>query len=254
MLIHSGVPFRTRLSLLATAVRRRLRPADAYYLRLGKARVPLSHADYGVDWETMRTIVVDQAYETDYDRAVVVDVGAHKGCFGAFALERGAREVVSYEPEEVNFGYLSACAASCGDPTKQWRVRRAAVGGTAGTANLHVMGASWGHALAPSVAAGDDEVGLQHVPVVSMKDVLAEASAAAGPDPLLVKVNAEGAECSIVLETPLAAWERVTELLVEVHSWAPCTAEDIAAYVSRAGLESVVGGNVHWVHRLSRRG
>ena len=88
-LLRGGVPLGTRLGLLRLALRRRFRPAPVYFLRVGPARVPVSQADYGVDWETMRTIVIDAAYEADYRGAVVVDVGAHKGAFGAYALERG---------------------------------------------------------------------------------------------------------------------------------------------------------------------
>ena len=110
--MRRGVPLGTRPGLLRLALRRRVRPAPVYFLRVGPAQVPVSHADYGVDWETMRTIVVDAAYEAEYRDAVVVDVGAHKGAFGAYALEQGARAVISYEPEETNYGYLDACATA----------------------------------------------------------------------------------------------------------------------------------------------
>ncbi len=252
-LAQRGVPLPTRWSILATALRRRVRPAGSYQVRFGRARVPLSHADYGIDWETMRQILVDRVYELDYRDAVVVDVGAHKGCFAAFALEQGARTVLSFEPEETNFTYLQRCAAAYGDPLRAWHVHRAAVGGAAGTADLHVMTASWGHALVPSPASSVDEVGVQRVPVVPMEHVLGEADSLAGSSPLVVKVNAEGAECDIVLGTPVAAWERVAELMLEVHSWAPCTVGDIAAHVSGAGLRPAPYRSAAWVHRFSTR-
>jgi FkbM family methyltransferase len=254
VLVGDELPWRTRWSLLATSLRRRFRPAPVYWLRLGKGSAPISHADYGVDWETMRTIVVDHAYARDYRDAVVVDVGAHKGCFGAFVLEQGARAVDSYEPEQVNFDLLAECAASYRARGRDWWVHRTAVGGVTGSADLHVMGASWGHALAPSDRASDDELGLQRVPVVAMEDVLAEVVRMADGRALVVKVNAEGAECSIVLETPLSAWERVAELMVEVHSWAPCTLDELSEYLAGAGLGPGPPGPVDWVARLSRSG
>ena len=214
--------------------------------------MPITHADYGVDWETMRTIVVDRAYDLDYRDAVVVDVGAHKGCYGAFALAEGARAVVSFEPEETNFAHLERCAAACRKAGRDWRTRRAAVGDAAGTADLHVLSASWGHALAPAAESAPDEVGAQRVPVEAMEDVLAEAAEVAGESPLVVKVNAEGAECDIVLGTPLSAWRSVRDVLAEVHSWAPCTAAELAEHLSGAGLAVAPPGGAHWVHRLSR--
>ncbi len=212
--------------------------------------MPVSQADYGVDWETMRTIVVDAAYEIDYRHAVVVDLGAHKGAFGAYALERGARAVISYEPEETNYGYLEACARAV--PPTVWRTHRAAVGSKAGTAELQVMSASWGHALTPSESSEPDRVGVQRVPVVAMADVLADASRLAGRDRIVVKVNAEGAECDIVLGTSVASWERAHAVLMEVHSWAPCTGEQLAAHLEGSGLDALPFGNVDWVHRFSR--
>jgi FkbM family methyltransferase len=211
--------------------------------------VPISHADYGVDWETMRTIVVDRAYELEYGGAVVVDIGAHKGAFGAYALERGARAVISYEPEEANYGYLESCAK--GVPGTVWRTHRAAVGATGGTAELHVMSASWGHALTPS-GDSEDELGVQRVPVVPMANALAEASGLAGHDRIVVKLNAEGAECDIVLGTPAASWEQAHAVLMEVHSWAPCTAAELVAHLEKSGLRALPSGNVDWVHRLAR--
>lgn len=252
-LVRRGVPWRTRWSLLATAVKRRVRPAPVYFVRLGTGSVPISHADYGVDWETMRTIVVDRAYALDFTDAVVVDVGAHKGCFGAFALEQGARAVISFEPEQANFDFLELCAGPYRRGGRDWRLHRAAVAGTAGKADLHVMGASWGHTLTPPDESGAYEVGVQQIQVVAMRDVLAEAARAAGEGPLVVKVNAEGAECAIVLETPIASWESVTEFLAEVHSWSPCTADELTAFLLHAGLLEVHRGGASWVLRLSRR-
>ena len=250
--MRRGVPLRTRFGLLALAARRRLRPAQAYSLRVGAADVPVSHADYGVDWKTMQTIIVDRAYEFDYRGAVVVDVGAHKGCYGAYALAHGARAVVSYEPEETNYGYLEACAAGVRRSGQNWRTHRAAVAAEAGTADLHVMSSSWGHALAPSERSAEDEIAVERVPTVAMAEVLAEASGLAGTGRLLVKVNAEGAECDIVLGTPAASWRRADVVLMEVHSWAPCTLADLVSHLADAELASLPPGSVDWVHRLSR--
>ena len=59
-------------------------------------------------------------------------------------------------------------------------MRAAAVAAERGEAELHVMSASWGHALHPPDAFAEYEVGTQRVPVAAVADVLAEASALAG--------------------------------------------------------------------------
>lgn len=52
----------------------------------------------------------------------------------------------------------------------------------------------------------------------------------------MVKVNVEEEECGIVLGAPARSWERVTELFVETHPWAACTAADLAEHLAPAGF------------------
>jgi FkbM family methyltransferase len=209
-----------------------------YGIRFGHARLPVTHDDYPVDWETLKMIVVDGHYDLDYSGAVVLDIGAHKGYFGAYALERGARVVISFEPESANVRLLEQCAAPYLTRGVDWRLRSVAVSAAAGEAELHVMAASWGHSLGPPEEWAEYEVGSERVQVVAMSDVLAEATELAGPEsPLVVKINAEGAECPMVIGTPPAAWERVTGVLVSTHPWAECGATELAAHLASAGLE-----------------
>ena len=69
------------------------------------------------------------------------------------------------------------------------------------------MSGSWAHSLHPPDTWAQYEVGTARVPVEAMADVLEEARALGGP--LVVKVNTEGEECAIVLETPAEAWTAV---------------------------------------------
>ncbi len=208
-----------------------------YDIRLGRARLPVTHDDYAVDWETLKTIVVDGHYALDYSGAVVLDIGSHKGYFGAYALERGARVVISFEPESSNFRYLERLAAPYVARGVDWRLRSEAVGASAGEAALHVMAASWGHSLGPPETWAEYEVGIERVPVVAMTDVLAEATALAGSaSPLVVKINAEGGECAMVLGTSPDSWEKVSAAFVATHPWAGCGADELAAHLAGAGL------------------
>ena len=79
-----------------------MRRARAYAVRVGPATVFLSDDDYEIDWASFAFVAVDDAYAGDYRDAYVVDLGAHKGYYGAYALRHGARGVVSYEPESTN--------------------------------------------------------------------------------------------------------------------------------------------------------
>jgi FkbM family methyltransferase len=236
LLLDRRVPARTRLGLLSAEGRRRVRPRPAYAIRYGPTELRLSHDDFAIDWETLK-FVLDDAYATDYRGSVVLDVGAHKGYFGAYALARGARTVVSFEPERANVDLLERSAAWAVARGADWRVRPVAVGASAGEAELHVMGASWGHALHPPDAFAEHEVGTQRVPVEALADVLAEAgSLARGEAQVVVKLNIEGEECATVLGTPPAAWAAVSEVFVETHPWAACGATELAEHLSAGGL------------------
>lgn len=233
---HTGLPLGARTGLVRLEAARRARPLPAYALRLGSTTVYLSHDDFEVDWKSLAFVLVDEAYAGDYAGTVVVDIGAHKGYFAAYAFHRGAHAVVSYEPETVNFELLDRAAAGYRERGGTWLTRRSAVGAERGEAPLHVMSASWGHSLHPPDAFSEYEVGVQRVSVEALADVLAEARALAGGGRVVVKLNIEGEECPVVLDTPAGAWEGVAEAFVETHPWASCGAEELARHLEPAGL------------------
>jgi FkbM family methyltransferase len=237
------MPWRARLDLLRAEARRRIRSKDAYAVRYGPGTVYLSHADYGIDWESLKFVVADHAYPSDYKDAVVLDLGAHKGYYGAYAIAAGARTVLAYEPEAENVALLERAAATYRTASVEWDVRDAAVGATRGQAELHVMGSSWSHSLHPPDEWSRYEVGTQKVRIESMEDALADATAHArtdshngNPRRVVVKLNVEGEECGIVLGTALEAWEGVHEVFVEYHSWAPCTVGELTQRLASAGF------------------
>jgi FkbM family methyltransferase len=215
-----------------------MRPRAAYALPLGTATIYLSHGDYEIDWASLAFVAVDEAYAGDYHGAVVVDVGAHKGYYGAYALAHGAGAVVSYEPERANFALLERSAATVRGRGGEWHARQSAVGAERGEAELHVMGASWGHALHPPEAFAEHEIGVEHVRVEALAEVLADASDLAGGARVIVKVNIEGEECPTILGTRTSAWERIDQLYVETHPWAACGADTLARHLAAAGFTS----------------
>jgi FkbM family methyltransferase len=236
VLVDRRVPLRTRFDLLRAEARRRLKPKDSYAVRYGPGTVYLSHEHYAIDWESLKFVVVDHAYPTRYDGAVVLDLGAHKGYYAAYATREGARTVMAFEPEQANVRLLRRAAVTYAENGSRWDIREAAVGAAAGAAELHVMDASWSHALHPPDEWMQYQVGVQRVAVEAMDEVLAEAAALAAGGPLVVKLNVEGEECGIVLGTPVEAWSVVTDLFVEYHPWASCTADELRERLATAGF------------------
>jgi FkbM family methyltransferase len=237
VLLGRRVPLRTRFGLLRAELRRRIRPKTAYALRYGPGEVFLSHADYTVDRKSFRWVVMDDAYRTDYRGAVVLDLGAHKGYYGAHALAHGARTVISFEPDTANLELLEQAAAAYRRRGADWRVRPTAVGAQHGEADLHLMAGSWAHSLHPPDAWAQYEVGTRRVPVEAIADVLGETRSLG--ERIVVKVNTEGEECVIVLGAPPEAWSVVSELFVEMHEWVPCDAAELTAHLAPAGFKKL---------------
>ena len=180
VLLRRRVPLRTRFGLLRAEVRRRIRPESAYAVPYGSGEVYISHDDYAVDWESFKWVVADDAYATDYAGATVLDLGAHKGYFGAHALARGARLVISFEPDTANLELLERAAEAYRKARRGLAHPPSAVGAERGEAELHLMSGSWAHSLHPPDTWAQYEVGTARVTVEAMADVLEEARALGG--------------------------------------------------------------------------
>jgi FkbM family methyltransferase len=211
-------------------------------VRYGRGRIYLSHADYTFDRKSFDFAVAENTYATDYEGAVVIDIGAHKGYYAAYVVTGGARAVVTYEPESTNLAVLERTAAGFRSGV-DWAIRHAAVDARSGRADLHVMAASWGHALAPPSSFAEYEVRIESVEVVALEDALTEVHALGAGSRLVVKVNIEGAECSAILGSPAHVWENVSEVFVETHPWASCDASNLAAHIGSAGLIRVASAH-----------
>lgn len=219
---------RGRLSLLAAKVKfhaRRLRH-DAI-VDCGVVRIRFGAESLPFDWYVFEEIFIKRIYERlQFDSAFVLDIGAHKGYFAAFALAHGATGVVSFEPEPANFRRLAAAA----EGVAGWTPRQQAIAGDSGVRALK-LDQAWSHSLA-SQKEGDDVV---TVDAVGLGEVLDAYPASYQ----VVKVDIEGAECEALASTPRDRLARVDELVVEAHARAACRPAEIVALAEAAGLRGV---------------
>lgn len=182
---------------------------------------------FAIDWKAFAEVFAGEPYAASYGGAHVLDVGAHKGYFGAYALACGAARVVSYEPARANFDVLSRTAAGAGD---RWLAHNAALGAASGVGELLLDRTSWAHSL----VRVERPAGTQRVTIVTLAEALAELQTPAGTS-TIVKVDAEGAECEILADP--APLDRVDVLLVEWHAeTATCTVDELTRTVRSAGL------------------
>jgi FkbM family methyltransferase len=198
----------------------------------------LGRDTFDIDLRVLAEVFQDEFYESDFRGATVLDLGAHKGYYGAYAALGGARSIVSYEPESSNFSYLERSVASFAAHGIDWLAKREAVGVEEGVAELVVSRESWSHSLTQGSDAERTQARTESVRITPIGRVFSEAERLPG-DRLIVKVNVEGAECELVLEAPPERWSVADEVRMEVHPFASCSAEQIVAHLARVGLDVV---------------
>jgi FkbM family methyltransferase len=205
-----------------------LGPASHARIRVGDVLAELgTGADFPIDWKAFAEVIGVQPYEADYRGAAVLDVGAHKGYFGAYALACDASFVVSYEPSSRNFAALGRTAAA---QEQRWVVHNLAIGRARGKAVLHLDQTSWAHSLIES----ERRAGEERVEVITLDDALADLP----PAPrTIVKIDAEGSEWDIVEATGQLD---VDVLMVECHpATALRTEQELVELVAARGMRLV---------------
>lgn len=142
------------------------------------------------------------------DAPVVLDIGAHIGCFSvAVARARPAALVHSYEASPATAGWLTRNVVANG-VDRQVVVHQKAVGDHDG--NIEFMDNAAGSSLNGMTAPTGTSTS---VPCVT----LASAFAAAGGSVDLVKIDTEGAEYAMVLASPPSVWDPVHRVVLEYH-------------------------------------
>lgn len=146
----------------------------------------------------------------------------------------------SFEPAAENYAALERAARPL---HPRWSTRNAALGATSGEGVLHLDRALWAHSLLDV----EQPVGEQPVEVVTLEEALAELPT--GGSVTIVKIDAEGSECDILARPE--SLERVDVLLVEWHSSAPCSVEELTRVIGSAGL--IATGRVGGAMQFERR-
>jgi FkbM family methyltransferase len=248
------VGFVDRLSLVNVATRAWLRRGERdHHLSFSRGgTVHLARESLNADWNVFSEIFLSRCYNSNYRSAIVLDIGAHKGYFGAFAFLGGAQTVISYEPERQNFAYLGHAASSFREMGHDWRVEKKAVATNPGEAELNVSGESWTHSLLKLPEGGSRRaVAMERVETTTLHELLANL-ATHGTGRVVIKIDVEGSECDLILGTESAEWDLIDELFVEIHPDSTCSGEDIALHLESAGLIRQTDSTVQITH-LKRR-
>jgi FkbM family methyltransferase len=167
-------------------------------------------------------VLLDDVYHLDClpwnnDRSYplrVIDIGAHVGSFAfAIALAFPGASITCYEPSPVANSYLDRNVQRNG-LTSRIQTVAAAVGTSAGRAVLHQTEA--GSAGATLFSDSPSFPGSSNFEVdVDVVDVADAFKVSGGPE--LVKLDCEGSEYAIVLDSDSSIWSSVRCVLLEYH-------------------------------------
>ena len=61
-------------------------------MRFPQGEIALSYADNETDRNVVWDVFVNRCYGNDFHDSTVIDIGAHKGYFGAYAVMHGAKQ------------------------------------------------------------------------------------------------------------------------------------------------------------------
>jgi FkbM family methyltransferase len=211
-----------------------MRPKEAFRLRPG----------------TWDEIVYDQVYAgNEYglparmgDHDVVLDIGAHIGCFSLAAIDRGAGTVLAAEPDPDNFKLLSE---NCADPIRNGKIIavEAAVVRSDGRAGGTVLydGYRVDGGIVNTAAGRTTEGKGVPVPAVPFDELVDRAlEASREKDIKLLKLDCEGVEWEILYTTKRL--DRIVEIVGEYHNWGAPSGQGIAdllAFLKAGGFAKV---------------
>lgn len=190
----------------------------------GGARVPvyeiLVEDEYRLDWLTA-------GLRAD---AVVLDIGAHVGCFSVAAAHRlpGAR-VDAYEASPTTSGFLIRNIA-LNDMGTRVHGNNLAVRAEAGELEIADYGAASGHNGVLHLDEAD--VARVTVPAVSMREALHVSGRSAD----VVKIDTEGGEYDMVLGSDPADWSGVQRVVLEYHDLPGHSWDELETFFASAGL------------------
>lgn len=208
-----------------------------YPIRLVRGAIFVDGQTAVIDLRVFAQVFLDEVYAgLRLGESVVIDIGAHKGYFAAYALLRGAKAVVCYEPEDSNFRALLLFNEGNREHGQFIELHQEA-GGEDGETDLYISADSWLHS---TIARENLEYSKKiKVRSRSLATILSSARERFGHDVIILKIDAEGAECPLLLQAPAEVFSGVKEIIFEFHSFSYCSLQNIVDKLKSVGFEHV---------------
>lgn len=148
-----------------------------------------------------------------YQKATIVDIGAHYGYFSIFAAKNLPKDaqIFSIEPSQENFYKLQQNLIDC--KIKNATPSQFAIGGKNETLDLYT-GRSVNHSLIENYALLGKEKNIQKVEVKTLQQFILDNKIEHID---FLKMDCEGAEYAILFNTPQSVFEQISVISMEFH-------------------------------------
>ena len=235
--IHGDLPARATVQLLLASLRLTADrpPRRDVVITLPGGPVLLGKESYGIDALTLAYIWGQRAFPMTCRGRVVVDLGAHKGYFSAWALAKGAGHVYSYEPQTGNFDAMVQ-AQKLNSRSAAWTCVRAAVGRSTGMAELFVSEESWAHSLHGEMV---DAISVEQVRLETLREVLGRVAVEHPGVEIVLKVNVEGGAWDILFPADIDDLAPVVQVNLDHEPGSPYDISTLLRHLADAGLDDV---------------
>jgi FkbM family methyltransferase len=166
------------------------------------------------DWTTINEVWSENIYNPpDCDMShdfVVLDIGAHIGIFSIYAAKYFNNSIIyAYEPNSVNFALLKCNIKRNG--LNNIKAHNLAVAGKPGRRLLFSAINDRGHSLFPGVSKS---IGCEEIDCVTLKQILDSIKKCD-----FLKMDCEGSEYEIMLNTPIETLRSVRRISIECHEF-----------------------------------
>jgi len=144
----------------------------------------------------------------------VIDIGGHLGFFSLYAsVLNSVVPIYTYEPHTGNFAILK-------ENLKQNRIKNVfpknlAVAGHEGEVELHISREDLNHSIVHAIEDTDER---QKVGAITLEKIINRHDLGQVD---LLKIDAEGAEFQILIDTPKEVLAKVSNIFLEYHDWMP---------------------------------
>jgi FkbM family methyltransferase len=250
-ILSGGLSFSARAGLVLQAPRlltHRTRSTDLR-LMLPGGPLYLGRESFYIDALVLNYLWNKHVFSISCRDRVVVDLGAHKGYFGALALNQGASFVISCEPESRNFEVLERIRAE-NSRSVDWEVMRVAVGRDNGEISIFVSPESWAHSIYREMVT--DAVTVERVEMITLAAVLQRACERRPSHGVVIKLNVEGSAGPILMAASRAVLVPVVAVELDYEPGSHYDIAELRNHLEAAGLDQVsLAGESLWVFSRS---